>query len=370
MPADDFVPKPIRICFVNYYVENLYHPETKGGFGGAEVQLYQLMTALQEMGGWDIHVLSHNERRPKVETYRSITFWHVRNLHNRPLRNLYNMLRPFIAMISIKADVYVARAASLDAGLVALYCSLFRKKFVFMTAHSLDVDGSFERDNNWQAGKMYRYALHHATVIFAQNQEHSIALKQRYNVTAQYLPNGFIIPALPKQHQPKTILWVARAHVSKQPEVFIRLAQQFPNEQFVMVLNPQAAAVGQAVQQLAESVPNLKLIMGVSFFEIDPYFREAKLFVNTSSAEGFPNTFIQAGIYQCPVLSLTVNPDQCLDIFNIGWCAHNSEVELHQQLKQLLADPSLLQAAGKHNRHYVETQHNISNTITELVNQL
>lgn len=359
-----------RICFVNYYVENIYHPETKAIFGGAEVQLYQLMTALYQTSDWAVHVLSHNQRRPRVEQYRNIIFWHVRELRNRPLFNLYNVLQTFTAMIKLNADVYVTRAASFDTGLVALYCRLFHKKFVFMTAHSLDVDGSFERDNSWLARYMYRYGLQHATVILAQNHEHISALQQQHGVTARYLPNGFIIPPMPVHHQPHTILWVGRAHASKQPEVFVRLAQQFPAEQFVMILNPQEPAIEQAVQRLTAALPNLSVVKGVPFFVVDQYFSEAKVFINTSSAEGFPNTFIQAGIAGCPILSLTVNPDHFLDTFNTGWCAQGSELELQKQLRQLLAEPALLQTAGRNNRQYVEAHHNINNTITELLSHL
>jgi glycosyltransferase involved in cell wall biosynthesis len=58
-----------------------------------------------------------------------------------------------------------------------------------------------------------------------------------------------------------------------------------------------------------QKVSNLIFHGFVPYHKVNEYFSRASLFVNTSSIEGFPNTFIQAWMHYTPVVGLNVDPD-------------------------------------------------------------
>jgi glycosyltransferase involved in cell wall biosynthesis len=109
----------------------------------------------------------------------------------------------------------------------------------------------------------------------------------------------------------KGVLWVGRIEPWKRPESFIELARKMPGVPFTMVAPAfrgfEDYAAG--IYRMAEGLKNLSIIDFVPFDEIDRYFRRAKVFVNTSTEEGFPNTFVQACMNFTPIVSLMSIPD-------------------------------------------------------------
>jgi glycosyltransferase involved in cell wall biosynthesis len=113
-----------------------------------------------------------------------------------------------------------------------------------------------------------------------------------------------------------------------------------------------------ALKKQAATVQNLQFIERVPFNEIDKYFQKAKVLVNTSDSEGFPNTFIQAGKWATAILSLNVNPDGFLDKYNCGICCGGDRQRLADALRSMLEGSKYLEL-GANARSYVEKNHDI-----------
>jgi glycosyltransferase involved in cell wall biosynthesis len=173
------------------------------------------------------------------------------------------------------------------------------------------------------------------------------------------IPNGHRLPPL-SDRQREFILWVGRSADFKRPGLFIDLAEKISGEKFTMIC--QQATGDDDYDSLvarAEQVKNLEFIKRVPFGEIDNYFQRAKVFVNTSDAEGFPNTFIQACKSATPILSLNVNPDDFLSNYNCGVCCDNDTDKFPVALGQMLKNASYKELS-RNAREYAKDKHDIS----------
>ena len=100
--------------------------------------------------------------------------------------------------------------------------------------------------------------------------------------------------------------------------------------------------------------------------EIENYFMDARLFVNTSSFEGFPNTFLQAGKCGVPVVTMNCDPDNFISRFECGLVSGDDQESLTLAVSKLLSDDALYERSSKSIREYVLKFHDHDTIIKEL----
>ena len=335
-------PPPIRLCCVAPKAYPLFNPDIDAPFGGAEVDLYYLATELAQDPAFAVSFIVADygqpprEQRQAVDIIRSLDFQHS------TLRSVRRLWRAFTLA---DAHIYLIKTASPGVPLLAWFCRRNSRSFVYRTAHQYECDGSYHRSHPL-IGRAFDHALRHAQLILAQNDANAQQLRDRIGLESVVIPNGHRLAPLQSSTR-DTILWVGRSAPFKQPERFIELARLRPDLHFTMICP--AATDDRHYDQLrhnAQQLPNLSFLPGVPFHAIESYFLRARLFVNTSRAEGFPNTFIQACIAATPILSLNVNPDSFLDHHHCGRCADNDWPRFLTLLDQLL-DPATAAALGQ-----------------------
>ncbi len=262
------------------------------------------------------------------------------------------------------ADIYIIKTISVGVPLVRRFCRRYQRKFVYRTAHQDECDGTCLKQHPI-LGRMFIRALRQADIVFAQNQSDAENLKRLHGIDASAVGNAHRLPDMIGTTDRDMILWVARSAAFKQPEVFLELAGRFPDEKFVMICQRATEKSNyELLREHAAKIPNLEFVRRVPFHEIDSYFRRAKVFVNTSVAEGFANTFIQACKWAVPVLTLAANPDGFPDRYDCGRCAGGNTDKLVEALEFLLEDNRYLET-GIRARHYAEQNHDI----TKIVNR-
>ena len=185
---------------------------------------------------------------------------------------------------------------------------------------------------------------------------------QAMGISSVFIPNGHHLGVV-SQEQRNSILWIGRTGLYKRPELFVRLAKEFANEKFVMICPRNRIGEGYKNLKLDEA-DNIEFHEQVPFQQIDDFFQRAKVFVNTSDSEGFPNTFIQACKCATPILSLNVNPDGFLDKYKCGLCA-NGDWELFVNMQKKLLNRETARKLGHNARKYVEEHHDITKIVEQ-----
>jgi glycosyltransferase involved in cell wall biosynthesis len=352
--------KKIKVCFVLPKAYEIFNPDVGDYAGGAEVDLYFLATEVARDSGFEVSFIVADYGQNDVEVIEDVTVLKALDFSRNVLDGL---LRTWSALKRANADIYMMKCASAGVPLVAAFCKLHRRIFLYRLASLLESDGTYARQHPI-LGRLFAWSLRQAPIVFAQNASDAGNLTRTMGISSRVIPNGHRLQQV-QQRTRDTILWVGRDDPIKNPERFLDLVRVVPNEHFTMVC--QTLSDGQHYANLiaeAGKIPNLRFIRHVPFNQIDTYFQRAKVFVNTSESEGFPNTFIQACKCGTAILSFAVNPDGFLDTHACGLCCDGDSRRLTYNLKVMLENNKYMEL-GASARRYVEEHHDITKVAAE-----
>jgi len=348
----------IKVCFIAPKAYPLFNPEIKQVFGGAEVDLYLLATELAKDKGFDVSFIVADYGQDAVETIEGVRVFKSLSFKENPLSGAAKVWR---AMKKADAQIYVIKTFSGGVALVAFFCGFHKRRFVYRTAHTNECDGKYLRQH-YVNGKLFRWALKRASQVIVQNYDDKKNVRRTIGVDSVVIPNAHHLPQLSDTNR-DTVLWVGRSAGFKRPHLFLDLAEQVPGETFTMVCQQATGDnnYGRFVKR-AQQVKNLEFIERVPFGEVEKYFARAKILVNTSKTEGFPNIFIQACGCGTPILSLNVNPDRFLDEYACGICC-NDDRELFRKSLTKLLESRRYEVLGSNARKYAEEKHDITKIV-------
>lgn len=348
-----------RLCVVAPKVYPLFNQAVEAVFGGAEVDLYFIATELAKDGDFDVTAVVADYGQPDVESREGVRIIKGLDLCSCQLRNLFRLWR---ALKKADADIYLIKTISPGVPLVATFCRIYRKDFLYRTSSGATYDRSYLSKHRL-AGLAFRWAIRNANLVLAQTDQAARYVKENlYAKSVQVIPNAHrLVPFV--QTTKRYVLWVGRSDRIKQPQLFLQLAQRMPDQQFVMIC--QQATGDKDYRSLinsARGLPNLRFVERIPFDKIQTYFQQAKVLVNTSWTEGFPNTFIHAFACGVPVVSLTVDPDGILGKAGCGLCAEGLFDRFVGQVRYILEGQRYVDM-GINARAYAQENHDISRVI-------
>ena len=322
------------------------------------MDLYLLATELARDDAFTVSFVTADYGQDQIETIDNIRIIKGLNLKQNALAGAIKIYK---AMQTADARIYFQEATSPGTFLVSLFCRLKKRIFVYRTASERECNGTYIRQYPF-VGRLFAWALRQAAQVIVQNEKDAENIQQTIHVRPIVIPNAQHLPQQTQSPKDK-ILWVGRSTRIKRPDLFLMLAEQFPQENFVMIC--QRGTGDKDYELLAEQagkIANLEFIERVGFDQIDTHYRTAKALVNTSDSEGFPNTFIQACAAATPILTVNVNPDNFLTKYNCGLCADGHWNKFTEQLKMLL-EPERAKQHGQNARKYAEEKHDINKVI-------
>lgn len=363
--------RPVRLCFISPLGYGLYHASSGYAFGGAEVQLHLLAGELARDPAYRVTVLVTVREEPGVESHGPLTVV-KRQGKGRLARGGFlaaaSAFRDMLGQLRvIDADVYLHAGAGVEVGAYAMICRLLRRRFVYVVASSADLsDADGYVRGPWR--RLFPLGLRLAHAVVCRTDEQMRRLRARYGCEGVLIRTGHPVPASPAGNSRSAILWVGRMHPLKQPEMFLDLAERLPDERFVMVLSRDEAheALTKSVRARAAALPNMALHEDVPWQEVGRFFEEAKLFVNTSTYEGFPNTFVQAAMQGAPILSWAVDPDGVLTRHRIGYCAGGSFERLVEESRRACTSKPHRVEMGRRARDYARHYHDLQQSVRDL----
>jgi glycosyltransferase involved in cell wall biosynthesis len=347
----------MKICFIAPKAYPIFNPKIESTFGGAEVQLSLLAKELAKYKNLDVNFMVADYGQKDVENYSGVKIWKSLNLKDKKTKQIKDFFKIFK---KINANTYIQRTLTPQSGLIALYCKLKKKKFIYMVAHDRETDGIHEVYSNLFKSFLAKLTFKLAYKIIVQNEYQKSNILKCFKRDPFLLNSSYKIEKL-KKTKKESILWVGRSEDWKRPGLFLELAKSFPKERFVMICpkstkNPK---LSNEIKTKIKKLNNVDFYEFIKFNKINRYFQEAKLFINTSTQEGFPNTFIQATKNKTPIISLNVNPNNLLDKYNIGYYCNDNFKKMKDNLNKLLKDKTSYKKMQDNAYKYAKEHHDI-----------
>ena len=274
------------------------------------------------------------------------------------------------ALKDIRPDIIYQRSGSAYTGICAWYAQKNRIPMVWHISHDMDVTpkmGTKKFPFELAEKKCLEYGIRRATHIIAQTDKQALLLKNNYGRTAnQIIRNFHPLPdaneSISKGEKTK-IVWIANFKPMKQPELFVRLAKELESiidAQFIMIGKiSNRKQYGQLLEDI-HSIKSLNYIGEQPQEKVNQILSESHFLINTSTSEGFSNTFIQAWMREVPVITITVDPDNIIKNNEIGVCAGSYE-KLKDTVVDLVRSPKRRVYMGQKGKQYADENHSMKN---------
>lgn len=358
----------MKLCFVSLLAYPYFNASSRELSGGAELQMYTMATALARFPDFRVSFITGDSGQDAVEEREGVTLY---RLDKSPAsfdsvagaRRVWRLAR---LLQAVDADVYLQRAWSSVVGEIALFCRARKRKLIYLAAHDDDFLGwrrpdwlprGFKAALQWN---IFTLGLRMTDLIVAQHDSQLLQCRRIRGARCITRPSAHRQWPVEGEEGPrKDILWVARCERWKGPERFLEMARRLPHCSFVMVCPSSTDRLYfDGVRKAAAEVENLTFVDFVPFREMARYFHRARLFVNTSLSEGFPNTFVQAFQSGTPVVSLHVDPDGIFKVHRLGWSAAGDFDGMCRTAADLMGgDPRWEAMAGAARRYFMERHH-------------
>ncbi|RMH70489.1 MAG: glycosyltransferase [Gemmatimonadetes bacterium] len=326
-----------------------------------DYQLWYLCRYARTSPGSRVNIITLTHQSKKIPFV--LDFWEMNCILNR-----------------IKPDVIYQRVGCAYTGFVAWYGRRNRCKTIWHVASQRDITPVPEtvsppkRVINAIDRVILNYGIRHADHIIGQARYQNRILASRFGRSCDIiLPNVHPVPeVIPPKRDPIQVVWIGRIEGPKQPELFLRLARHFTAQsgiKFIMIGNAGTYWQPRLAQHMVEH-PHFEYKGVLAVDEVNRILETAHILVNTSTFEGFPNTFIQAWLRGVPVVSLHVNPDGLLTSQKIGFYAQTYD-QLIQDVRCLVADPRRREEMGQRARQFAQNTFSVSHVdrLIELMEQ-
>ncbi|MES9825022.1 MAG: glycosyltransferase family 4 protein [Candidatus Thiodiazotropha endolucinida] len=328
------------------------------GIGGEQVQQTLLARAFIKRG-YEVSMVTADYGQPDGASWQGV---HVFKAY-RPDAGIpvIRFVHPrwtglWSALDRANADVYYTSCAGMQVGLAVMFCRAKGRGLVFRLASDTDADPARLRIRYARDKKLYEYGIKRADRVLSQHGGQQLLLKQNYGVDSQIAdmlvdPPGKVLSLADRDI---SILWVNNLRDLKRPDLALELARRLPQRHLHMVGGPQPGLSGlfESFQREAAELMNLTFYGRVPYHDVGNFYDRARVFVNTSDIEGFPNSYLQSWRRGVPVVAF-FEPDGLITQEGLGYVVGSME-EMTQAVGKLLVNDAEWHAVSARCRRYMD----------------
>lgn len=344
--------------------EALFNINSERTFGGASVQLYNIARSL--------NLFSNNKVFSLIPEYQNISFPDQQDFNLiKTFKESDNTIKKFYQTHKIirnnKPNIIIQRGLTLFSIFLSIYCFLFKIKFIFMFAHDRELNKRYQKNN--QKVPLFYLLLLFSNKLIVQNSFQYNKIPKKYLKKTELLKSGYFLPKYEDIRKNNSILWVSRLEPWKCPEKFLKLAEMNPSLKFVLIgpIFHRENDYGEKISAECKKLKNIEYHSFINFPQINNFFSQASIFINTSDCEGFPNTFVQATMNATPIISLNVNPDSIFEKHKIGFYCNNSISVMNDKIHLLIENPKIYEKFSKNAYKYSKKEHDINKIALEII---
>ncbi|HEX5177258.1 MAG TPA: glycosyltransferase family 4 protein, partial [Chthoniobacteraceae bacterium] len=347
---------PMKLAFLSSYAHLALDPAERRVSGGAELQA-ALMARELATRGHDVLLIGGDDGQEEARVLQGVRARTGGKFHTGKVADTLRALPVVFRILAQERPDYTFIYGWTAWTFFLLWPRLrgtTRTGFVCML--DTEANGVFRRENPI-SGTLFEWGMHRADVRFAITEYQRECFREAGLASGLYRP--LIMPRTTPLHGDKDIdlLWIARCRSIKRPHVFLDLASRLPQTRCVMVSPGEDRVLFRTVRDRANSLSNVVFHESVPYHEVQSLYDRARIFENTSTWEGFANSFIQAGQGEAAILSLSVDTDGLIERFKAGACAHNDVMRLAEEAARLLDDPGALRESQLGAARFVREWH-------------
>jgi glycosyltransferase involved in cell wall biosynthesis len=359
-------PQP-SICFVGFSNLAVLAPEVdRSGASGEPLQHTLLATALARRG-YRVSMVVIDHGQPDGAVWEGVQTFkaYARDAGLPVLRFVHPRWTGLVSALSrAAADVYYTSCAGGLVGQIGMYCSSSGKRFVFRAASDADCKpdalismGRWHQRDKW----LYERGLRRASSVLVQSAHQQQLMQRNFGIDSSIA--GMVVEPGRSERafhdRDIDVLWVSNMRSVKRPDVLLSVAEKLPHVSFHMVGGTVTGAERffDKVKAQATGRSNVTFHGAVPYRQVSAFYDRARILVNTSDIEGFPNTYLQAWASGTPVVAF-FDPDGVIAREGLGATVRTAD-EMSEAVRRLAGNESEWQAARQRclafiARHYSE----------------
>jgi glycosyltransferase involved in cell wall biosynthesis len=318
------------ICIVAHNAYGALNGAHRGHLGGVEIQSAAFAKWLAGRG-YDTSIVTWADNGPDDEILEGVRVVKTcKAVEGVPgLRFVHPRMSSLVASLRrANADIYYHNCAESHTGVIAAWCALTRRTFVYSSASEADCRWARPAWQPPHAWLLYRFGRRAANLVITQTQRQVEMLDRECGIRGVVVPMPGALNRLApatvadwrqRRSRGGVVLWVGRIDPRKRLEHLFAIARQMPDTTF-RVVAPFSGFddYDGAIEAEGRGLANIDWMGRVDDRErMSVLYRDADCLCCTSLFEGFPNTFLEAWSHGLPVVS-SFDPDDLIAARRLG----------------------------------------------------